>query len=326
VAAGLPALDRARPINAYVIEHRDGLVLFDTGQDRASVTDPGYFPGSTTGVLYGRLARFEIGPQQTLTAGLDRLGYAAGDVTTAVLSHLHQDHIGGLADLSHADIIVSQAEWDTLSSPLPQMRGLMRRHIDLPGLRWQRIEPEPTGDPDLAPFQACHDLFGDGSLVLLPTPGHAPGSMSLLVRRPVLPPLMMVGDVTYDAHLLEIGHVPGVGSQRHLRQVTAMINTMRQQNPGLVILPADPGAASRLAQATGQALSLCLLPCDHSHAWGRTCVLCMMWPGVRRAGLRGLSGAAGAALDSKCGSTQQRLDWTDWTRQAGANARSNTEI
>ena len=45
-----------RPINAYVIEHRDGLVLFDTGQDRASVTDPGYFPGGITGVLYGRLA------------------------------------------------------------------------------------------------------------------------------------------------------------------------------------------------------------------------------------------------------------------------------
>src|SRR6204780_2694288 len=54
-----------RPINAYVIEHRDGLVLFDTGQDRASVTDPGYFPGGVTRVLYDRLGRFEIGPQQT---------------------------------------------------------------------------------------------------------------------------------------------------------------------------------------------------------------------------------------------------------------------
>ena len=243
-----------RPINAYVIEHRDGLVLFDTGQDRASVTDPGYFPGGITGVLYGRLARFQISPAETLTAGLGRLGYAAGDVKTAVLSHLHQDHIGGLAELDHADIVVSQAEWDTLSSPLPAMRGLMRRHIDLPGLRWHRITAEPAEDPGLAPFRAGHDLSGDGSLVLLPTPGHTPGSMSLLVRRPGLPPLMMVGDVTYDAHLLQAGHVPGVGSRRRLRETTAMINTMRQRNPGLVILPAhDPGAASRLAQAAGQA-------------------------------------------------------------------------
>jgi glyoxylase-like metal-dependent hydrolase (beta-lactamase superfamily II) len=246
-----------RPINAYVIEHRDGLVLFDAGQDRASVTDPGYFPGGMTGVLYGRLARFAIGPQATLTAGLDRLGYAAGDVSTAVLSHLHQDHIGGLAELSHADIVVSQAEWDTLSRPLPQLRGLMHRHIDLPGLRWRRIKPELSGDPGLAPFWSCHDLFGDGSLLLLPTPGHTPGSISLLVRRPGRPALMMVGDVTYDADLLELGHVPGVGSRRGLRASTAMINTMRQRDPGLVILPAhDPAAASRLAQATGQVPTL----------------------------------------------------------------------
>jgi N-acyl homoserine lactone hydrolase len=246
-----------RPINAYVIEHRDGLVLFDTGQDRASVTDPAYFPGGTTGFLYGRLARFEIGPQETLSAGLGRIGYAVGDVKTAVVSHLHQDHIGGLAELSQADIVVSQAEWNTLSSPLPEIRGLMTRHIDLPGLRWRRIEPDPTDNPDLAPFRSCHDLFGDGSLVLLPTPGHTPGSMSMLVRRPGRPPLMMVGDLTYDAHLLETGHVPGVGSRRHLRETTAAVNEIRQRYPDLVILPAhDPGAASRLAQATGQAPTL----------------------------------------------------------------------
>ena len=132
-----------RPINAYVIEHRDGLVLFDTGQDRASVTDPGYFPGGITGALYDRLARFQINPQQTLSAGLDRLGYAAG------------------------------------ASP-------------------------PRSSP--------------------------------------------------TAHLLQAGHIPRVGSRRRLREATAMINTMRQRHPGLVILPAhDPAAASRLAQATGQA-------------------------------------------------------------------------
>ena len=149
-------------------------MLFDTGQDRASVTDPGYCPGGTTAFLYGRLARFEIGPQQTLSAGVGRFGYAAGDVKTAAVSHLHQDHIGGLAELSQADIVVSQAAWNTLSSPLPEIRGLMTRHIDLPGLRWRRIEPEPTDNPGLAPFRSCHDLFGDGSLVLLPTPGHTP--------------------------------------------------------------------------------------------------------------------------------------------------------
>jgi glyoxylase-like metal-dependent hydrolase (beta-lactamase superfamily II) len=243
-----------RPINAYVIEHRDGVVLFDTGQDIASVTDPGYFPAGPTKVLYDRLATFEITPEETLTAGLGRLGYAASDVRTAVLSHLHQDHIGGLGELGQADIVVSQTEWATLALPAPALRGLMTRHIDLPGLRWHRVEPKPTDDPSLAPFVASHDLFGDGSLVLLPTPGHTPGSMSLLVRQAGLPPLMMVGDLTYDVHLFEHSHVPGVGNRRRLQETTAMVNKMRERMPDLVVLAAhDPGAADRLAQATGQA-------------------------------------------------------------------------
>jgi N-acyl homoserine lactone hydrolase len=244
-----------RPINVYVIEHRDGVVLFDTGQDRASVTDPDYFPGGLTGVVYQRLARFDIGPDETLSARLDSLGYRIGDVRTAVVSHLHQDHIGGLRQLTGADIVVSRQEWDSLSGPLPEIRGLLRRHIDVPGLNWRHIEPDPTDDPTLAPFTASHDLFGDGSLVLVPTPGHTPGSMSMLVRRPGRPPLMMVGDLTYDAHLLECGHVPGVGNRHALRAATAMTNNLRARHPGLVILPAhDPGAAGRLAAATGQTI------------------------------------------------------------------------
>jgi N-acyl homoserine lactone hydrolase len=242
-----------RPINAYVIEHRDGVVLFDTGQDRASVTDPDYFPGGVAKVLYGRLARFEIAPEETLNAGLSRLGYATGDVHAAILSHLHQDHIGGLGELANADIVVSQTEWDTLSTLRPDLRGLMTRHIDLPGLKWKRVVPGPTNDPMLSAFAGSHDLFGDGSMVLVPTPGHTPGSMSLLVRQAGLPPLLMVGDLTYDVHVLKEGHVPGVGNRRRLRQASALVNAMRQQMPDLVILPAhDPGAAARLALATSQ--------------------------------------------------------------------------
>jgi len=56
-------------------------------------------------------------------------------------------------------------------------------HIQLPGLKWHQISPEPTRDPALAPFTESLDVMGDGSLVLLPTPGHTAGSMSLLVRR-----------------------------------------------------------------------------------------------------------------------------------------------
>jgi glyoxylase-like metal-dependent hydrolase (beta-lactamase superfamily II) len=239
------------PINAYVIEHNEGVVLFDTGQDRASVTDPNYFPGGFNGLVYSRLAKFDIGPEDTLTAGLRLLGHKPQDVHTAVLSHLHQDHIGGLPELTDSRILLSQAEWDTMTKPLPEARGFLPEHIDLPGLMWDRIEPEKISDPLIAPFTHGHDIFADGSLVLLPTPGHTPGSLSLLVRRPGRRPLLMVGDLTYDDHLLVKGGLPGAGDKHAMREAARMVNELRVNLPGLVVLPAhDPGVAARLAAAS----------------------------------------------------------------------------
>lgn len=236
-----------RPINVYVIEHVRGLVVFDTGQDRASVTDTGYFPGGLTGSLYRRLARFDIGADDTLTAQLATLGYATADVDTAIVSHLHEDHIGGLRELTDAKILVSAAEWAELSGPAPELRGFLRKHILLPGLKWQQVTPERTSDPALAPFTESFDVFGDGSLVLLPTPGHTAGSMSLLVRRTGRPPLLLAGDLTYEVELLRQGRVPGVGNRRRLAESSQRVLALADRQPGLVVLPAhDPTAVRRL--------------------------------------------------------------------------------
>jgi len=241
----------ARPINVYVIEHTHGVVVFDTGQDRASVTDLGYFPGGPVGIVYQRLARFDIPADETLSAGLTRLGYAAGDVTTAVISHLHQDHIGGIRQLAHADLLVSADEWRWLQRPLAEARGLLTDHIELPGLHWTTVDFTPLRDPGLRPFTTGHDAFGDGTLVLLPTPGHTPGSMSLLVRRPDAAPLLLVGDLTYDIDAFDRGVVGGVGSRRQLQRTGAMVRALRSTHPGLAILAAhDPAAAGLLDDAT----------------------------------------------------------------------------
>ena len=90
---------------------------------------------------------------------------------------------------------------------------MVEHRDDLPGLTWRQVTPDPLADTALAPFADGHDLLGDGSTVLLPTPGHTPGSLSMLVRRPAHPPLLMVGDLTYDADLLAAGELPGVGER-----------------------------------------------------------------------------------------------------------------
>jgi N-acyl homoserine lactone hydrolase len=240
-----------RPINVYVIEHAKGLVLFDTGQDRASVTDDSYFPGGFSGIVYDRLARFSIGEDETLDAQLRTLGYSTADVDTAVVSHLHQDHIGGIAELSSADLLVAEAEWAQLAGFFPEARGFLRGHIDIPGAQWHGVAGEPTNDPILTPFTETADVMGDGSLVLLPTPGHTAGSLSLLVRRRTLPPLLLVGDLTYDAALLERRQLPGVGDRGQLSATTDKVLALNERMPGLVILPAhDPTAAHRLLEST----------------------------------------------------------------------------
>jgi len=236
------------PINVYVIEHEHGLVLFDTGQDRRSVTEGDYFPSGAAGHVFRRLAEFEIAPEETLGSGLASLGYDIADVHTAILSHLHQDHIGGLPELAHARIIVSAREFTELDRPFAAMRGLLQRHIDLPGLRWQFVTPAPAQDDSIAPFAAAHDLFEDGSLLLVPTPGHTPGSLSLILRTPGMPLMLFVGDLTYDVERLATERVPGVGRRRQLIQSTRAINELVRRHPGALVLAAhDPAASGFLA-------------------------------------------------------------------------------
>jgi glyoxylase-like metal-dependent hydrolase (beta-lactamase superfamily II) len=147
VAADITTVDAATAGQRYVIEHAKGLILSDTGQDRASVTDDAYFPGGFTGLIYDRLARFNIGEQDTLTAQLAAFGYAPADVDTAIVSYLHQDHIGGIGELKDADLLVSAAEWAELSKPAPEPRGFLRSHIQISGAKWHQISLERPAIP-----------------------------------------------------------------------------------------------------------------------------------------------------------------------------------
>ncbi len=204
------------------------------------MSDPGK-PGDQQG------KRFDIGEQDTLTAQLATLGYSPSDISTAILSHLHQDHIGGLAELTGSDLLVSAAEWAELAKPGPELRGFLRSHILLPGLKWHQVSLEPTDDPALAPFTESLDVMGDGSLVLLPTPGHTAGSVSLLIRRASRPPLLLAGDLTYGPRSFSAASFPVWATGGGSRKARARFSHWHSSSRALVVLPAhDPTAAQRL--------------------------------------------------------------------------------
>jgi len=241
------------PITAYAIEHRDGLVLFDTGLDPALVSDPDYISSPIGRFLLKKIFRFHIGPEDSLDKQLDTISLAAADVSKVVVSHLHFDHIGGIAHVPQAELLVSQDEWQRLDAPHPERDWILREHIELPGTNWQPIEFEPTSDPLLAPFGVSYDCMGDGSMILLPTPGHTPGSMSMLVRSDGLPPLLFVGDLTYEVEPLRKDQVPGIGDAKQLKTSFAKIRKLKQALPDLILLPShDPLAAETLATALRQ--------------------------------------------------------------------------
>jgi glyoxylase-like metal-dependent hydrolase (beta-lactamase superfamily II) len=125
---------------------------------------------------------------------------------------------------------------------------MLREHIELPGANWQPIEFVPTDDPLLAAFGVCYDCMGDESMILLPTPGHTPGSMSMLVRSSGLPPLLFVGDLTYELDPLYDDQVPGVGDAEELKASFEKVRELRKALPDLVVLPShDPSASGTLA-------------------------------------------------------------------------------
>ncbi|MEU1970511.1 N-acyl homoserine lactonase family protein [Microbacterium sp. NPDC019599] len=240
------------PINVFVIEHADGLVLFDAGQDRRGVVDPEYFPAGLNGWFYRRLAMLQVGRHETLPALLVAAGYDPDRVTQVVFSHLHFDHIGGIRDFPNAEFVVSAVEWRQLRRPGAVLRGYLKRHIDLPGARWRLVDFDTARGGPVGEFTSTEDLFGDGSLRLLPTPGHTPGSLSLLLSRPGLDPILLVGDLTYDARRFDRDHVPGVGDRAQLQSMTDRVNRLRKDLPGLVIAAAhDPEAAARFEGAIG---------------------------------------------------------------------------
>jgi glyoxylase-like metal-dependent hydrolase (beta-lactamase superfamily II) len=167
--------DTTLPVNIFLVEHPDGLCLFDTGQTARAADPVRYFP---RWYPFFRLSRFELSPEEEAAPQLRRLGFDPADVRWVVLSHLHTDHVGGLADFMQADVLVSRTEWRRAQGWPGRWRGYLPQYWQ-PGMHVRPVDYD--GGP-VGPFPGSFDAAGDGCLLLVPVPGHTPGHMAMLVR------------------------------------------------------------------------------------------------------------------------------------------------
>lgn len=253
--------DRVKlPINVYAIEHVDGLVLFDAGADPRVVTDPNYWPTPLTKLFMRNIFDWEITPQDNLAAQLERAGYSAADVSKVVISHMHADHVGGIREVLQANLYVASDAWEHMLGRYPYREMVLRRDIAILGAKWNEIAFKPTDDPALAPFTESFDLMGDGSMVVLPTPGHMPGAVSMLIRRGDDAPLLLVGDLTYAQELLEQDKTPATGDTKVLLESFAKVRALQETMPDLIILPAhDLQAANKLRRSVAPPMARSVL-------------------------------------------------------------------
>jgi N-acyl homoserine lactone hydrolase len=179
------------PYFFYVIEHPDGNVLFDTGGHPALATNPRDYLGEAADAFEVKMTEDDaVVPQ------IESAGFKVGDIAHVVQSHLHYDHAGGIQFFPDADFYAQAIELEFANNPpIYQAEIYLPADFDHP-VRWTELE----GD---------HDLFGDGRVLIFPTPGHTKGHQSMLVKlddRAVI----LVADAAYLPRNLELNVLPGI--------------------------------------------------------------------------------------------------------------------
>lgn len=194
------------PVPAWLVEHPEGTVLFDAGMHPEVGTDP---EGRLGGLA--KIFDADYGADETCAARLAQRGFAADRIDLVVASHLHFDHAGGLETVPNARLVVQRREWQAAKDPDLAARNAFDRKD------WDHGH-------DLLLIDGEHDLFGDGSVVCLPSHGHTPGHQSLRVRLPE-GDFVLTSDACYLRQTLDDLHLPGVVYDRE--QMLASLQRFR---------------------------------------------------------------------------------------------------
>jgi N-acyl homoserine lactone hydrolase len=203
----------------FLIRHADGDLLWDTGIDDALNASPDGLLGNGMRFLMPR----------TLTSQLTELGLRAGDIDYLALSHSHFDHVGNARLFASATWLVDESE-----------REYMFR---------DEARADPTRFPlysalenaKTTTFRNDLDVFGDGSVMIVQTPGHTPGHTSLLIQLEHTGPILLSGDLYHFAEARQKRTIPTFNTdpQQTLRSMD-LFEALRDSTDARVVIQHEP--------------------------------------------------------------------------------------
>lgn len=190
-------------VPAFLVEHPSGgAILVDTGFDPSVATNKSENLGRLGAAIYNvKMKPEEAIPDQLRTRGVD-----PADVKVVVMTHLHFDHASGVSQFPAATFVVSELEWEEATSRGGEFKGFHKQHVDH-DYDWRTIDWAAGYVEGHATFGRSVDLFGDGSIRLLHTPGHTPGHLSILLRLKDRS-LLLTGDAAYALRTIVEDLVP----------------------------------------------------------------------------------------------------------------------
>lgn len=258
---GAPWTPAVFPALAALIVHPDiGPVLFDTGYDPAFLAGTQTFPER----LYRWATPVDMPEGAAVADQLVRFGFGPADIKAVVISHFHGDHVAGLHAFPQASIFCARAGLTEINTKgrLSRVRrgllkGLLPRDIESRARFFEDFAATALGS-ELSPFEAGADLFGDGSLIAVPLPGHCPGHWGLLARGEDDRRHFLVADAAWSRRAVRDKAPPPrlttalLGRTADYRRTLDDLHCLWARNPDLSLTPSHcPEAASEAAVDDG---------------------------------------------------------------------------
>lgn len=232
--------------SALMIRHpRGGTILVDAGNSSDFKAEIEPYHGGTKrwlAVFPGALA-----PKIPLGEKLVEVGVDPHELRAVLPTHAHLDHMGGVLDLPPVDVWVDAAEAEVIEHGRHEVTfEVLPAHANAVA---GRLQPLPFVDEPYEIFERHADLFGDGSVVVVPLPGHTPGSVGVFVRLPDGRRVFHLGDAVNDRRQVTKlrGRTPAMRRTdtdiAAAHRVVAQLHALAEEDPSILMLPAHERAA-----------------------------------------------------------------------------------